>query len=63
MKGLASVLDRFSEGLRARKILPSLLEEVGIIFFLRTSPKFDLVTDERPAPTTFNPSQRVRHLH
>ncbi|KAF8197428.1 other/SCY1 protein kinase [Pholiota molesta] len=28
MKGLSSVLDRFSEGLRTRKILPSLLEEV-----------------------------------
>lgn len=28
MKGLTSVLDRFSEGLRIRKILPSLLEEV-----------------------------------
>lgn len=30
MKGLTSVLDRFSEGLRVRKILPSLLEEVGV---------------------------------
>ncbi|KAI0747966.1 other/SCY1 protein kinase [Daedaleopsis nitida] len=28
MKGLTSVLDRFTEGLRARKILPSLLEEM-----------------------------------
>ncbi|KAF7295265.1 Kinase-like protein [Mycena indigotica] len=28
MKGLASVLERFSEGLRTRKILPSLLEEM-----------------------------------
>ena len=28
MKGLTSVLDRFSDGLRTRKILPSLLEEV-----------------------------------
>ncbi|KAF9792473.1 other/SCY1 protein kinase [Thelephora terrestris] len=28
MKGLTSVLDRFSEGLRVRKILPSLLEEM-----------------------------------
>ena len=28
MKGLTSVLDRFSEGLRTRKILPTLLEEV-----------------------------------
>jgi len=30
MKGLTSVLDRFSEGLRTRKILPSLLEEVSL---------------------------------
>ncbi|KAF9452845.1 other/SCY1 protein kinase [Macrolepiota fuliginosa MF-IS2] len=28
MKGLTSVLDRFSEGLKTRKILPSLLEEM-----------------------------------
>ncbi|KAF9001944.1 kinase-like domain-containing protein [Cyathus striatus] len=28
MKGLSGVLDRFSEGLRTRKILPSLLEEM-----------------------------------
>ncbi|KAH9997522.1 kinase-like protein [Russula vinacea] len=28
MKGLTSVLDRFTEGLRVRKILPSLLEEM-----------------------------------
>ncbi|KAJ7184210.1 kinase-like domain-containing protein [Mycena filopes] len=28
MKGLTSVLDKFSEGLRTRKILPSLLEEM-----------------------------------
>ncbi|OAX40509.1 kinase-like protein [Rhizopogon vinicolor AM-OR11-026] len=28
MRGLTSVLDRFSEGLRTRKILPSLLEEM-----------------------------------
>ena len=28
MKGLTSVLDRFSEGLQRRKILPSLLEEM-----------------------------------
>lgn len=29
MKGLTGVLGKFSEGLRTRKILPSLLEEVG----------------------------------
>jgi SCY1-like protein 2 len=31
MKGLTAVLGRFSESLRSRKILPSLLEEVGTI--------------------------------
>lgn len=30
MKGLMSVLDRFSKGLKERKILTALLEEVGI---------------------------------
>ena len=34
MKGLTAVLDRFSEGLRVRKILPTLLEEVRIWFSL-----------------------------
>lgn len=29
MKGLTGVLDRFSEGLKTRKILPSLVEEVS----------------------------------
>lgn len=29
MKGLTTVLGRFSEGMKRRKILPSLLEEVG----------------------------------
>lgn len=38
MKGLTGVLDRFTEGLRVRKILPSLLEEVRIRF---SSTKFD----------------------
>ena len=32
MKGLTGVLGRFSEGLRIRKILPSLLEEVSSAF-------------------------------
>lgn len=31
MKGLTGVLDRFTEGLRTRKILPSLLEEVCLL--------------------------------
>ncbi|KDR81413.1 hypothetical protein GALMADRAFT_239295 [Galerina marginata CBS 339.88] len=34
MKGLTSVLDRFSDGLRTRKILPSLLEEMKDIQLL-----------------------------
>ncbi|KAF8919611.1 kinase-like domain-containing protein [Mucidula mucida] len=34
MKGLTSVLDKFSEGLRTRKILPSLLEEMKDIHLL-----------------------------
>jgi hypothetical protein len=32
MKGLTGVLSKFSEGLRIRKILPSLLEEVRYFF-------------------------------
>ena len=32
MRGLTGVLDKFSVGLRVRKILPSLLEEVGVPF-------------------------------
>jgi hypothetical protein len=31
MRGLTGVLERFSEGLRTRKILPSLLEEVCVL--------------------------------
>ncbi|EJD05722.1 kinase-like protein [Fomitiporia mediterranea MF3/22] len=34
MKGLTSVLDRFTEGLRTRKILPSLVEEMKDTFLL-----------------------------
>lgn len=34
MRGLAGVLERFSEGLRIRKILPSLLEEVRVTLIL-----------------------------
>ena len=32
MKGLTTVLDKFSDGLRIRKILPSLVEEVRTLF-------------------------------
>ena len=34
MKGLTNVLERFTEGLRVRKILPSLLEEVSAFSLL-----------------------------
>ena len=37
MKGLTNVLDRFSDGLQTRKILPSLLEEVCSIVCLMRS--------------------------
>lgn len=40
MKGLMGVLDRFSIGLRTRKILPSLLEEV----LWRLTPKLGFET-------------------
>lgn len=36
MKGLAGVLGRFSEGLRIRKILPSLVEEVQCLTAVET---------------------------
>ena len=62
-EGLVSVLDRFSEGLRARKILPSLLEEVGRSPILEHGEGFILFADERPAPTTINPSQYLRDVH
>lgn len=38
MKGLANVLGKFSEGLRIRKILPSLVEEVGYMAHIVVSP-------------------------
>ena len=62
-EGLVSVLDRFSEGLRARKILPSQLEEVGRSPILEHDQGFILFADERPAPTTINPSQYLRDVH
>jgi hypothetical protein len=63
MKGLTSVLDRFSEGLRVRKVLPSLLEEVGIRtslggFRLHRFP----FSDERPPSFALYPAQCVRYL-
>ena len=57
------MLDRFSEGLRARKILPSLLEEVGRSPILEHDQGFILFADEIPAPTTINPSQYLRDVH
>ena len=63
MKGLTGVLDRFSEGLRVRKILPSLLEEVSVPplpwwdFFLTFS-----VLDERSSTTPLHPPKCICHL-
>ncbi len=55
MKGLTSVFDRFSEGLRVRKVLPSLLEEVRIRFSMwNLTVQFPL--DERPPPSTLYPA-------
>ena len=63
MKGLASVLDQFSEDLRARKVLPSLLEEVGRSLVFPHRQGLIPVADERPVPTTINPSQCPRDLY
>ena len=62
-EGLVSVLDRFSEGLRARKILPSQLEEVGRSPILEHDQGFILSAGERPARTTIHPSQYLRDVH
>jgi hypothetical protein len=53
MKGLTGVLDKFSEGLRVRKILPSLLEEVGC-FHIATIPSINprYSIDEGPPTAT-----------
>lgn len=69
MKGLASVLGRFSEGLRTRKILPSLLEEVremlGLSIVTRGKGKQVLIAchpDERYKFVTIHPPQCVRDI-
>jgi hypothetical protein len=60
MKGLTSVLDRFSEKLRTRKILPSLLEEVSFIQILKSRLGFiDDIEDERYKSSTLHPTQRI----
>ena len=63
MEGLDSVLDRFSEGLRARKILSSLLEELSRSPVLRTWPRSYSIADERPASTAINPPQCALDFH
>jgi len=60
MKGLTGVLDRFSEGLRVRKVLPSLLEEVRT-GLLAWNVKLDFSLDERHPPSALHPAQRVLH--
>lgn len=62
MKGLTSVLDRFSEGLKSRKILPSLLEEVRAILTRQDLAMIDLILDERHSPTSIYSSERLRHF-
>lgn len=62
MKGLTNVLDRFSEGLRTRKILPSLLEEVSPIFKQHFHLKLTKYQDERHESPSIHTSERLRHL-
>lgn len=51
MKGLTGVLDRFSDGLKTRKILPSLVEEVIHFINLFNIPlTLSLSSDERYIP-------------
>lgn len=63
MKGLTGVLDRFSEGLRTRKVLPSLLEEVSQRAFTTvfTIAEATLV-DERHQFITLHPPKCLRNL-
>lgn len=63
MKGLTSVLDRFSEGLRVRKVLPSLLEEVSIPSdLLGRTFSACCVADEGFAVAPSHSPKRLRHL-
>ena len=63
MKGLHGVLGRFSEGLKRRKILPSLLDEVRILGTVSTWPLRQLA-DERSDPPILYPPERFRYcLH
>lgn len=58
MKGLTGVLDRFSEGLRTRKILPTLVEEVSN-FYPHYTQLIRMYVDERCPSITIYPSQRL----
>ena len=63
MKGLTNVLDRFSEGLRVRKVLPSLLEEVGVHFLRwRIVLNVFFTTDERFTAAPLYPSKCFRNF-
>lgn len=60
MKGLQTVLPRFSEGMRRRKVLPSLLAEVRRTFRIRRKrPHKDHHIDERPAAAPLHPPKCV----
>ena len=63
MKGLTGVLNKFSDGLRTRKILPSLVEEVRfknitqfIVGLMST------ITDERYELVALHPTERFFHI-
>lgn len=63
MKGLSNVLDRFSEGLRTRKILPTLLEEVSPSSLRQSNSSLKLnhfgLLDERRIPAPLHPSECI----
>lgn len=66
MKGLTAVLDRFSEGLKTRKILPSLMEEVcypsRFVRSDRGDNKLFLILDERYAPAAIHFAECICHV-
>lgn len=58
MKGLTGVLDKFSDGLKTRKILPSLVEEVRSLRQSFSHVVWRPLVDERYPSLTLHPSQR-----
>lgn len=66
MKGLTGVLIKFSEGLRTRKILPTLLEEVGVLLggdMFTTSSNVFLSADERRVSVALYSAECLLYLH